>query len=174
MENSGWKKDYEFKQMSANALLLPFDKPITYDLYIPGFDDLKTSIQIVGDILKGKSVDISKVDCCFDMNYPKYPEFDSFTKFPERVIKGLEKIFFMKDRDSTAFLEEYLMNKSLFGNEFVYGFGTLYRFREGKRKEVGEGIKGYFKTKEREAFEEIGKLMVPYAGRLHLPHKSKD
>ncbi len=174
MSVESWKKSHEFKEMSSNALLLSFDKPIIHDLCIPSFRELDTSIRIVSDVLDGKVIDISKIDCCSDLPYHGLMlSFDSFQKFPERVVKGLKDIFFMGDRDSDPFLEQHLHRQDLFGSEWIMNYGTLYRFREGKREEVSREIESYFNSNEVKALKEIGDLMVPYASRLHIPHQLK-
>ena len=67
--------------------------------------------------------------------------------------KILEVIWAPKDEYSK--LECYIHRDYIFGSEWFYGYGALYRWREGQRKKAEERVKKYLPTRDKNDFKKL-------------------
>ncbi|MFH1503228.1 MAG: hypothetical protein ABIE36_01060 [Candidatus Diapherotrites archaeon] len=136
--NAWWRENGKLMSMTGNALFLQIKKPLLYDLYIPEFLKLENFYE--KEVLnKGSS-----------------------KNFAKRVVRGLELCFLNVGGDDTHPLNTHLGEKDVFGSEWFFGHGTLYRFRDGKKQQIKNEVERYFNKRELESFEEIGRLIEPY------------
>jgi hypothetical protein len=164
-------QNFKLMQNSANALLLQFKEPLIYDLTIPNFPNIKTLMHILIEDLQGNKINPSDVDCLTCTDYSDIIKFDSCNLFSNKVKKGLEFCFNRQEKYDIPPLEVHLASQDIFGSEWVFGYGNLYRFRDGKKEEIQKQVEEYFDKMELEAFKKIGEFIMPYASRVHLPHK---
>ena len=110
-----------------DAILLAFDFPIQYDYPIPEKHRINKAVKKVLD----------------ELGLPK--------KFTEKVWKLVSS-----GRDEYSILESYISNfDNRFGSEFFYGYGTLYRWREGEREKAEKRVQMYLSAGEKKCFEKI-------------------
>ena len=59
-------------------------------------------------------------------------------------------------KDENSMLESYIhLSGFLFGNEWFYGYGSLYRWREGQREKAQERVEKYLTTKDKNNFKKL-------------------
>src|SRR4030043_1483885 len=136
--NAWWRENGKLMSMTGNALFLQIKKPLLYDLYIPYFEKLEDFYR--KEILKKE---ISK-------------------NLSKRVIRGLELCFLDFGKDDERPLNTHLGDKNLFGKEWFFGHGDMYRFRDEQKQKIKKQVEGYFDDGELDSFDEIGRLMEPY------------
>jgi hypothetical protein len=136
--NAWWRENGKLMSMTGNALFLQIKNPLLYDLYIPYFEKLKVFYE--KEILNGSSSN----------------------NFSKRVLRGLELCFLSVGRDDESPLYTHLGEKNIFGREWFFGHGDMYRFRDGVKQKIKKEVEMYFDKRELECFEEIGRLIEPY------------
>jgi len=118
--------------MCCNAILLNFKENIIYDYPIP---------------------DVSKVTDAIKMAL-------NDSKNTSKRILDLISEYIEERHDEDSYLRRYLWSQNVFGHEFFYGSGELFRFRDTKgiKKKVLE----HFNKKELEEINKIGKIAVQH------------
>ena len=106
-----WEKESAW----LDVILLSFIKPIIYDYPIPDGDGTSThAINTIKELKKLEKIPNSICDILLDCLYSSRSEYS--------------KLYY------------HLGNNDKFGNEWFYGYGTLYRWRNGEREKAQERI----------------------------------
>jgi len=140
---------WDSKNAVYDALLLAFIKPIKHDYPIPDSYRVNKVVEKVIDALP--------------KNVPK--------EFKDRM----RDIVFVPHDDRSQ-LARYLSDyDSIFGSEFFYGYGSLYRWRQGQESEAMIRVAKYIPKKEREYIRSmhiyIRKLMNQDFDRFEMDEK---
>ena len=126
------KKEKYYLKLDAesawkDAIILAYDRNIKYDYPIPEKYTICKAVQAVIDYI----------------GVPKTFR----TKVWDLVSSG---------RDSYSYLESYISNyESRFGDEFFYGYGSLYRWREGEREKAEKRVKTHITTRDQNYFKKL-------------------
>lgn len=102
---------WEKRDIWLDVILLSFDKPIVYDYPIP--DKHRTNIH-TGNVFK---------------------KLNDSKKIPKSLAELLFKHVWSA-KDDYSDLENRLSWDHIFGNEWFYGYGDLYRWRNGEREKA--------------------------------------
>lgn len=132
IETFGGKRIMDFTRQDSicGALLLAFNKKLKYDYYIP-------RIYVLESMLKR---DIAKVEIAKD--------------FKSEI---LELIICYGDGDS--YIGRYLSQEYRFRNEWFFGWGDLYTWRQGQKKRDVEFSNKYLSKDEMVEIEKIWKVL---------------
>ena len=118
---------WEKEEAWMDAILLAYDKNIKYDYPMPdAYKIIKSCKQVIRDIKVSKP-------------------------FKDKV----EKVLF-GTYDSYAPMENYMGHyDSRFGHEWFFGYGTLYRWRDGEREGAKSRVQQYLSTRDRGYFKKL-------------------
>lgn len=159
---------------------MQFKTPQVSDLAIPDATDIKRLLTISGRLMNGEEIKPEEITCV--TSNPRYnpPQYwhkgKFFSSLSPRVSEGIEKILDESSSSSeNSFLSliMHINDRNILGSEWNYGFGTRYRFREGKREKVEREVKQYFNEQELGDFDKIGNLFQPFITRVGAPHTWK-
>jgi hypothetical protein len=114
----------------CDVLLTSFKTPIKYDYPIPDIYRIMTSVE--------KTIKVSsKTNTTFN-----------------KIADHLHSLVF-SFKDESSPLEMYLNRENLFGSEWFYGYGTLYRWRSGEESAAIDRINKLISKKEQHFISDI-------------------
>lgn len=126
-----WDKE----KVWVDVVLLSFKKTIIYDYTIPPSGEVN---KISQDVVKQLEIE-------------------------GKIPKSLSKVILEKlhcSRDDCSDLEWRLRSDNVFGDEWFYGWGTLYRWRKEAKVKAKENINKYISEKEKQFIPIIQKAIV--------------
>ncbi len=163
------KKEYEIKCNFCDALLLQFKKPIRYDLTIPNGYHIYNLFVVADKIMKGGR--INKKGIYLMQHDFEYISEKSFPHLSKKVSKGLIDVL-RDSRRETSFLQDYMeRRKDIFGRDWFFGYGDLFRFRDGEREKAELRVSNTFSKEELAEFNKIGEIIQPYIKYVHSTTK---
>ena len=109
-----------------DAIILAYDHNIQYDYPIPDGYRIRNAVR--------KAIE--------EIDVPK--------TFKNKI---LEVIWACKDEYCR--LESYIHRDYIFGSEWFYGYGALYRWREGQKQKAEERVKKYISTRDKNNFKKL-------------------
>ncbi|VVB82819.1 Uncharacterised protein [uncultured archaeon] len=176
MEKSVFGDEFDLKKQTSYAILLQFKTIQVSDLAIPDATDIKRLVTISGRLMNGEEIKPEEITCV--TSNPRYNSAQYWKKgkfflsLSPRVPEGIEKIFDESSNSSGNSFLELIMGipDRTLANEWNYGYGTWYRFREGKREKVEQEVKQYFSGQELNDFDEIGNLFQSFIMRVGASH----
>ena len=123
-ERAGMVSKWAVDNIWSDVVYMCFTDPIKYDYTIPSKGDFSDMMKtVIGELqtsqILPKSLKEHLVDIC------------------------------SSSRDYYSRLAEYTERDWMFGNEFFYGFGTLYRFRSEQTEKAALRIKKYMPKDQR-------------------------
>lgn len=108
----------EIRDSHLDVILVAYDRPIKYDYILP--DPYRIGKQVY--------------DIIYKISAPK--------TLKETIIENV-----YSGKDEHSILENYMrLSDYIFGHEWFYGYGTLYRWREGKKEQAEKNIKKYISS----------------------------
>ncbi len=172
-----FEDEFNLKKQTSYAIFLQFKTPQVSDLAIPDATNIKYLVTISGRLMNGEDIKPEEITCVTSnprYNHSQYwRKGKFFSSLSPRVSEGIEKIL-EESYDENSFLELIMFHGDILGNEWNYGFGTWYRFREGKREKVEREVKQYFNEQELGDFDKIGNLFQPFIRRVIAPHPNRE
>lgn len=115
------REKWDKENAFGEAIILAFDLPLKYDYTIPPIGDIEALVK------------------CFSEN-KKCPK--SFNKKLWQWIGGC--------RDEMTLLHSHIVgDPSVFGSEFFYGYGVLYRWRDGEKEKAEMRMNKYLTQTEK-------------------------
>lgn len=152
------ERDWELKHNICDAIFVQIDENLVYDYPMGDQSEIIDSIiEAVHNICGTKKVS--------DWSGPRYScyqgaslgikSLDKPTKIPKRILDGLAEVI-DHGKEERSFVDNHFKQDWVFGNEWLYGKGTMYRYRPGQRKEAKDRIEKYFKKAELESLKQIG------------------
>lgn len=164
-----------FNSALCNSILLQFTEPQVYDLAIPSSYGIHSLVGIASNVLSGQIIDPSHINCVTASS-----EFVDYFGFLSK-----KKVFaFFKDKDfSNDFCELFnacsdensvmdlhmLLSDRNLRNEFVYGHGNWYAFRDGKKKQIKEEVEQILSPEYLANINLLGKTFQQYICRVNAP-----
>ncbi|MCL5018304.1 MAG: hypothetical protein M1416_00860 [Candidatus Pacearchaeota archaeon] len=161
------ERQVEYKKRTCDAILLQFDRPLIYDLFIPPPENIYSFMFVAGETISGKKITLPEFWEIMDEEdlYGSFLTENHFSKLSKKVSEGIIHLWDAKDGFS---LREYLKQKNIFANEWVDNYGSLYRFRDGEREKAEQRVKGHFNEKELSDFDKIGEVIHTYTEHFFL------
>lgn len=165
------KKDPKLAYMTAHGILIQFHKPLLYDLYIKDAHNCVSLMRVLMDLLGGKKMKPEDVNCCSYSQYSRYTDKDlkNFDYFHKKLATGIRHAFFEHEYDCDPPIYYYLADASIFGSEWHYGYGTLYRYREKARHKMIQEQSDYWNIDEKIWLKDIYQMIEPYIDRTGAP-----
>jgi len=121
------KIEWAKRDAHIDVILLAYDKPIKYDYPLPEPYRIR---QAVSKVIE-------------DMDAPK-----AFKKMVSEVVWAC--------KDEYSRLEDHMrLSDYTFGHEWFYGYGTLYRWREGAREKAEANIKKYVSASDMKYYKKL-------------------
>lgn len=144
MKKTEYQKNVEMwekRDVWLDAILLSFDRPIVYDYPFPdGYRINERAKAIIAKLRDEK-------------------------KIPQTLAKSiLKQCWAMKDDYSD--LERHIINDRIFGHEWFYGYGILYRWRDGENTKARDRIDKYMSKAHKRYIPIIQEAMKPQLDRI--------
>lgn len=183
-----WDKELEFKYRTIDALILGFEKPIRYDLYIPDLEIVLGSFKYSMDkLFENKNPTISKYANIGKKDFPfgrekdffKQPALKSIFKPIKEMRKNIKDALIDvlgkvpgSDYGGTywqdAYIEIVFKRFERYEEVIFPKLGSLYKFKE-ERGKVEQEVKKHFSEAEMKNFHRLHKHMRVYVKKHYQP-----
>lgn len=108
---------WEKRDVWIDVVLAAFETPIKYDYIIPDACSINDKVKHLIKLLRGK--------------------------IPRQITEQLGEITFAYKEEYSSLMHHLIMAEHIFGHEWFYGHGTLYRWRSGQKEECIKRINKY-------------------------------
>lgn len=160
MSREKFEKSFESSQRSCDALVLAYfpgnvlGRNSENSFYIPSSHRVEEAFGYsLRKIFGEKEESVHWADAV------KWGTIKDLKKLEPRILEGTREIV-MGDRDYQTTFESYLSGVSgKFGDLWICGKGSLYRFIKGGRKEALQKFNDYWNEQEKKRWREIHKFM---------------
>ena len=157
---------HERTERSCDVLVLAYnpEKIIGRDFgrnfYIPGCSRVEEAFGFSLRKILGQ-----KEGCSHWADCVKWGSIANLDKLEKRIYEGTSEVI-IGDSDYQTIFESYLSSTwGKFDSTWIYGKGSLYRFREGKREIALKKFEDYWSEKEKTRWKQIQKFMREYSLR---------
>jgi hypothetical protein len=156
-------KYFELNDRSCDALVLGYSpynilgKDFGNNFYIPSCSDVEEAFGYSLRQILGK-----KSGACHWADSAKWGTIANLDKLEDRIHGGVFEVV-SGDSDYQTIFEDYLSSTwGKFDSTWIYGKGSLYRFREGKREVALKKFEDYWNEKEKSRWKQIYEFMKKY------------
>ena len=129
-ENDAWSLQWDEESSWKDSILLAYSNNIRYDYHIPPAYNIEKAV----------------IKCIKEMKFPK-------------TFKDEVRAIVFSDRYERSEIDRYLRSKEKFGNEWFYGIGTLYRWREGEREKAEARVEKHISTRDKNNLKKLANAL---------------